>query len=140
LTGLSSNTVYHYRIEATNAWGTSYGADQTFTTTATGAGSPPAPIVATGSAINVGTFGPGTATVTGTVNANGEATTYHFDYGPSINYTSQTISEPISSTTGELVDAGLTGLSPNTVYHYRIEATDAWGTSYGADQTFTTTG
>jgi uncharacterized repeat protein (TIGR01451 family) len=38
------------------------------------------------------------------------------------------------------VDARLTGLSPNTVYHYRIEATDLFGTSYGADQTFTTTG
>ena len=138
LTGRSPNTLYHYRIEATNGLGTSYGADQTFTTT--GAGTSLSPIVATGSASNVGTFGPGTATVSGTVNANGEAATYHFDYGTSANYTSQTISEPISSTTAEFVDAGLTGLSPNTVYHYRIEATDAWGTSYGADQTFTTTG
>ena len=138
LTGLIPNTLYHYRIEATNEGGTSDGADQTFTTTE--AGTSPSPIVATGSAINVGTFGPGTATVSGTVNANGEAATYHFDYGTSTNYTSQTISEPISSTTAELVDAGLTGLSPNTVYHYRIEATDAWGTNYGADQTFTTTG
>ena len=137
LTGLSPNTLYHYRIEATNVVGEQ----------ATGRirpSRPPrrgrhrhVPIVATGSAINVGTFGAGTATATGTVNANGEAATYHFDYGMSTNYTSQTISEPISSTTAELVDAGLTGLSPNTVYHYRIEATDAWGTSYGADQTFT---
>ena len=103
----------------------------TFTTTGR---QRPHPDRAAGSAINVGTFGAGTATVTGTVNANGEAATYHFDYGMSTNYTSQTISEPISSTTAELVDAGLTGLSPNTVYHYRIEATDAWGTSYGADQ------
>ena len=82
--------------------------------------------MATGSAGGVGT---GSASVSGIVN-----------YGTSTNYTSQTISEPISSTTAEFVDAGLTGLSLNTVYHYRIEATDAWGTSYGADQTFTTTG
>jgi hypothetical protein len=141
LTGLSPNTVYHYRIEATNGLGTSYGAGQTFTTTGAGTSpASPAPIVATGSAINVGTFGPGSATVSGTVNANGETATYHFDYGTSTNYTSRTISEPISSTTAEFVDAGLTGLSPNTVYHYRIEATDAWGTSYGADQTFTNAG
>ena len=106
-----------------------------FTTNGTGTSLPPT--VATGSASGIGT---GSATVSGTVNANGEAATYHFDYGTSTNYTSQTISEPISSTTAELVDAGLTGLSPNTVYHYRIEATDAWGTSYGTDQTFTTTG
>jgi PKD domain len=97
----------------------------------------PTPIVTTGLVYNVGS---GSATVGGTVNSNGEAATYHFDYGTSINYTSQTISEPIVDTTPELVDAGVTGLSPNTVYHYRIEATDAWGTSYGADQTFTTTG
>ena len=97
LTGLSPNTVYHYRIQATNSSGTSYGGDQTFTTT--GTGTSPIPIVATGAAINIGTFGPGTATVTGTVNANGEAATYRFDYGASTNYTSQTISEPISSTT-----------------------------------------
>jgi hypothetical protein len=32
LTGLRSGTVYHYRIEATNAAGTTFGADKTFTT------------------------------------------------------------------------------------------------------------
>jgi hypothetical protein len=139
LTGLSPNILYHYRIEATNASGTSYGADQTITITTTGTGISLSPIVSTGSASNIATFGPGTATVSGTVNANGEAATYHFDYGTSPNYSSHTISEPISSTTAEFVDAGLTGLNPNAIYHYRIEATDAWGTSYGPDQTFTTT-
>ena len=34
--------------------------------------------------------------------------------------------------------ANLTGLSPSTTYHYRIEATNNTGTSYGTDQTFTT--
>jgi phosphodiesterase/alkaline phosphatase D-like protein len=136
LTGLSPNTLYHYQIVATNASGTSDGTDQTFTTT--GAGTPPfQPVVATGSVYNVGS---GSATPWGTVNSNGEAATYRFDYGTPSDYTSQTISEPILDTTPQIVDAGLTGLSPNTVYHYRIEATDAWGTSYGADQTFTTTG
>jgi hypothetical protein len=140
LTGLSPNTLYHYRIVATNAGGTSDGADQTFTTA--GAGTSPSPIVTTGSASNIGTFGPGTATVSGTVNSNGEAATYRFDYGTSTNYTSQTIAEPTLDTAADLVDAGLTGLSPNTVYHYRIEATDTlWGTtSDGADQPFTATG
>ena len=136
LTGLSPSTLYHYRIEATNATGTSYGADQTFTTT--GVGTSPTPIVATGSAINLGSAA---ATVWGTVDDKGEVATYRFDYGTSTNYTSQTISEPVSdsNSTPTSVDARLTGLSPNTVYHYRIEATDAWGTTYGADQTLTTT-
>jgi hypothetical protein len=35
LTGLSPSTTYHYRIEATNSGGTTFGADQTFTTSAT---------------------------------------------------------------------------------------------------------
>ncbi len=108
----------------------------TFTTSGPGQLPAPAPAVSTGSAVNVG---PDAATVWGTVNSNAEAATYHFDYGTSTNYTSQTISEPILNSTPTSVDARLTGLSPNTVYHYRIEATDAWGTNYGADQTFTTT-
>jgi hypothetical protein len=33
---------------------------------------------------------------------------------------------------------GLTGLNPGTTYHYRIEATNSAGTSFGSDQTFTT--
>ena len=98
----------------------------------------PTPIVTTGSAVNVVSS---SATVWGTVDDRGEAATSRFDYGTSTNYTSQTISEPVSdsNSTPTDMDARLTGLSPNTVYHYRIEATDAWGTSYGADQTFTTT-
>jgi hypothetical protein len=107
-----------------------------FTTSGPGQLPSPAPAVSTGSAVNVG---PDAATVWGTVNSNAEAATYHFDYGTSTNYTSQTISEPILNSTPTSVDARLTGLSPNTVYHYRLEATDAWGTNYGADQTFTTT-
>jgi hypothetical protein len=34
--------------------------------------------------------------------------------------------------------ANLITLQPGTTYHYRIEATNSAGTSYGSDQTFTT--
>jgi hypothetical protein len=34
----------------------------------------------------------------------------------------------------------LTGLQPNTTYHYRLAATSQAGTTYGPDETFTTTG
>ena len=139
LTGLSPNTIYYYRIEATDAWGTSYGADQTVTTTGGTQSSPPA--VATGSASGVEAD---SATVAGAVNPSGTATTYHFDYGTSTNYTSQAPAPPDpsagSGTTAQTESISLTGLSPNTVYHYRIEAANASGTNYGADQTFTTTG
>jgi hypothetical protein len=36
------------------------------------------------------------------------------------------------------VQADLGGLNPNTTYHYRLMATNASGTSFGADQTLTT--
>ncbi|WP_432832714.1 hypothetical protein [Dactylosporangium sp. CA-092794] len=35
LSGLAASTTYHYRIEATNSAGTTYGADNTFTTSST---------------------------------------------------------------------------------------------------------
>lgn len=41
LSSLSSSTLYHYRAYATNAIGTGYGDDVTFTTSAGGGGSPP---------------------------------------------------------------------------------------------------
>jgi hypothetical protein len=39
ITGLSTNTTYHYRLVATNASGTSYGPDRSFQTTVAGSGS-----------------------------------------------------------------------------------------------------
>ena len=102
---------------------------------------PSGPTITTGSSSNVGTT---SATVPGTVNPNGQATTYHFDYGTSTSYGSQAPVPPDPSAgsgmTPQTVSATLTGLSQSTLYHYRIEATNASGTSYGADQTFRTTG
>ncbi len=98
------------------------------------------PTVTTGSSSNVGTT---TATIAGTVNPQGSATTYEFDYGTSTSYGSQSPGSPGSAGSGNSAvneSANLTGLQPNTTYHYRIEATNSSGTSYGSDQTFKTTG
>jgi streptogramin lyase len=102
---------------------------------------PPAggPIVVTGSSSAVGTT---SATVAGSVNPNGQATTYHFDCGTSTSYGAQAPAPPDpsagSGTTSQPVSANLTGLSPGTTYHYRLVATNAAGTQYGSDQTFVT--
>ena len=44
---------------------------------------------------------------------------------------------------GEIIDsinASLSGLLPNTMYHFRVTGQNASGTDYGADLTFTTGG
>ena len=102
----------------------------------------PAPIVTTGSSSSVSST---SATVSGTVNPQGQPTTYHFDYGTDTNYGSTSPASPPypsagSGTNAQPESANLTGLTAGVTYHYRIEATNASGTSHGADQTFTTTG
>lgn len=132
VTGLASNTTYHYRIDATNSTGTTNGSDQTFTTTAV------APAVTTSPATSVSATA---ATLNGTVNPEGAATTYTFDYGTTTSYGTQKPMPAVSagsgiSAVGESV--GLTGLTPGVTYHFRIEATNASGTTLGSDRTFST--
>lgn len=82
---------------------------------------------------------PTSATVKGSVNPHGVATTYHFEYGTSSAYGETTSSKSAgSSQTAQNVSAHLTGLRPGTTYHYRVVATSSAGTSTGADRTFTT--
>jgi hypothetical protein len=77
------------------------------------------------------------ATLSGSVDANGAPTSYHFEYGPTTAYGSAT--PPADAGSGLAVAAAtLGGLSPATTYHYRLVATNAGGTTKGADQTFTT--
>jgi hypothetical protein len=82
-----------------------------------------------------------TATLNGRVEPNGRKTTYHFEYGETTAYGH---SAPTSEATikvlagSESASAALTGLNPGTTYHYRLVASNAEGTTYGADKTFTT--
>ena len=79
------------------------------------------------------------ATVSGTVNPNGQDTSYHFDYGTTMSYGSST--SPADAGSGNAavsVSSQLTGLSPNTTYHYRLVASNGSGTTAGNDATFTT--
>jgi hypothetical protein len=81
------------------------------------------------------------ANVTGTVDPNGESTTYSFQFGTTTGYGSQT--NPQSAGTGtenQVVSATLTGLRPGITYHYRLIATNFSGTTVGTDATFTTLG
>jgi hypothetical protein len=95
-----------------------------------------APIVVTGPAVQVGQS---TATLQGTVDPEGEATTYHFEYGTTTSYGLTTPTQAAGDGDAPVdVSAALTGLTANTTYHYRLVATNASGTVEGADRTFTT--
>ena len=101
-----------------------------------GAGLHRAPTVSTGTA---GSVGPTTATLNGTVNPNGSATSYSFQYGTSTAYGSSTPTTPVGSdSNAHNVSASLASLSGSTTYHFRIVATNGWGTRYGYDNVFTT--
>jgi Glycosyl hydrolases family 43 len=99
---------------------------------------PPPPQAQTASATAVSQT---TATLAGTVNPEGSPTGYYFTYGPTTAYGSQTTSQPVGSASANVTVTGaIASLAPATTYHYRAVATSRAGTSYGADQTFTTTG
>ncbi|NVO21709.1 MAG: hypothetical protein HXX13_18565, partial [Bacteroidetes bacterium] len=82
-----------------------------------------------------------TATLNGTVNPNGLATTYYFQYGLTTSYGSTTTSTSAGSgSTAVAVSAALTGLTAGATYHYRIAGTNTDGTNYGVDMSFTALG
>lgn len=60
-----------------------------------------------------------------------------FVYGPSISYVATSSAVSGSFPTGPF-SATLGGLTPNTIYHFASYARSSVGTSYGFDQTFTT--
>jgi phosphodiesterase/alkaline phosphatase D-like protein len=133
LSGLTPNTTYHYRLLVANDGGTEHSADETFTTYTT------APVVATGQATGVGAD---TATLGGSLNPQGADTTYWFQYGTTTYYSASVPAPEADAGSGtgfQSVTQAVSGLAADTTYHFRLVTNNAGGTSYGADQTFTTT-
>jgi hypothetical protein len=81
-------------------------------------------------------------TLNGTVNPNGTATDYQFEYGPDTSYGSAapSIPAPAGSGTAEVAATGaMTGLMAGRTYHYRLVAKRGGVTvAVGQDRTFTT--
>lgn len=103
---------------------------------AEGAAAATAASVTTGGASGVGAA---SAILTGTVNPNGSATSYYFQYGPTAAYGGQTgISEAGAGTASVSVHIPVAGLQPLTVYHYRLVAVNGAGATPGSDHTFLT--
>jgi uncharacterized protein (TIGR02145 family) len=134
ITMLSAGTKYYVRAYATNAGGTGYGNELSFTTT------PDAPVLPTATTSSANPVNITTANLNGVVNANGQSTTVTFEYGLTNSYgNSVTASQsPVTGTTNIDVSASLTGLTGGTTYHFRVKAESGGGVSYGLDQTFKT--
>jgi hypothetical protein len=155
VSGLEPNTTYHFRVLASNAAGTAYGQDHTFTTLAT------RPLVTTQDATNITATG---ATFRAIINPQNQGSTYFFQYGVTAGYGSRApasgarirstrSSESLFRSTmslvpttlyqvrvvhGQSVAAVVSGLVPNRLYHFRVVASNPAGTSYGDDQTLRT--
>jgi hypothetical protein len=130
---LTSGTVYHYRVVATNAQGTSTGKDRQFKT----AGQPPAPpAVFTGGTLQRNLHG---AMITGVIASVKSPANYRFQFGlttaygvetPQLTVPAQPFPQPVNYT--------LTGLASHRIYHYRLFASNKDGTAVGGDQLFIT--
>ena len=137
VTGLIPGTVYHCRITATNSTTVfNDGPDGTFETL------PLAPVVDEPPAV-VSEVTTSSVIFDGFVNPGNGVTRYHFAYGreaghyttslPSVGIGTGLIPVPVEQ--ASLPDS----LTPGTVYHFALIATNAAGTIIGSDQTFSTT-
>jgi len=78
------------------------------------------------------------------INPEGEATTYHFEYGTADCSSNPCTSAPIpngnvgSGGSAVKVTREVEGLSPGTTYHFRVVANNGSGPSAGPDHAFTT--
>jgi len=138
LNNLSSGTLYYYRINAQNQFGTVNGSILSFKTT--GTTPTPVPVVTTQVASPVGAT---TATLRGTVNPYGIKATYWFEYSTDSLFGSGTVKTTTQHTTGALtstisLQTDITRLLTHTTYYVRVVAQNAGGTVRGDTQSFTT--
>jgi hypothetical protein len=133
ITGLTSGTSYDFRVFASNAEGTSAGSDASFTTNF-----PPAVSLASPTAVTNGS-----ADLNGFVNPKGFATSYRFEWGPTRAYGNSVPIPDANAGSGEgnvAVSGHISGLAPNSRYHWRLVAESVNGTAVSRDADFFTLG
>jgi len=127
-TGLTPGTKYFVRVSATNAGGKVTSSVSTFTSSL-------APEIETVSVSNVGYT---SATLNATITSFASGSSYYFEYGTTASYGNKTTTKEFFL--AKNASEPISGLKENTLYHYRIVATNKEGTHTGTDQTFTTLG
>ncbi len=131
ISSLMTSTLYHFRLKASNSVSLTYGADNAFMTLGNTA------FVTTNIAINITET---SATLNGMINPNGVNTTVEFEYGINSSYGNTVLAaqSPANGNNIENISANINNLIPNTLYHYRVKATNSFGISYGSDMAFKT--
>jgi len=132
IASLSSNTIYYYCLYATDLAGNmASSCGHSLTTTAPP--TVPDTIAPTFSAIVVASLATTTATVTWTTS---EPATAQVAYGTTASYGSMS---PLDSNLELTHSAALSGLAPNTTYHYQVRSVDIAGNvATSTDAIFTT--
>ncbi len=136
LSGLSIATTYRFRVVGTNENGANPGLALSFETTG--------PVsLATGTASNITPAG---ATLNGTINPEGvELDECFFEFGETESYgqTVPCVESPAAVGNGAAVvpvHANVSGLTPNTLYHFRVAARNSLGENKGVDSSFFSSG
>jgi hypothetical protein len=130
LSGLQAETLYHYRLVATNANTTDpiRGVDRTVKT-------PSKPAVEAWSA----DVGFDQATLKAVINPENSPTTYRFEWGTDSSYGQATAEISVGSDqTNHEVSLALQDLQPGLTYHYRVVATNNLGVTESPDLIFNT--
>lgn len=127
ITGLSADTVYHYRVVSIANGQTVYSADQTFETQDTGLN--PACVI---SDVTEHAITSSSAQITWTTDI---AATSQIEYGETDEYGSATVLDTDLDTSHSQV---ISGLDAETTYHYRVVSVANGITTNGDDGTFET--
>lgn len=133
---LQPGVTYHFALVAENAGGTTVGSDETFETPSTASTPTTPPTINLNPITGVVQTG---ATLSATIGSEGHATTYAFELGYAAgSYETRVFGNLAGEPEARTATATFTNLQPGTVYHFRVTATNAAGTTATPDQTFAT--